>query len=147
MGLASVVLGGLLAWADFRWAGRYPEAARELAKRLEPARGRIYFVGHWGWQYYAEREGFQPWDARRRDVPDGAIMIVPVRVDRQGIFPPALQQLQLVENLPVPAHPLGLTTWNRQAGVRFYGGDYGEIPWGISSEPTERILIFRAGSD
>jgi hypothetical protein len=141
----TVVLGGALAAADFHWAACYPATVRQLADEWG-SRGRpIVFLGHWGWQYYAERAGFRPWDARWREAPPGAVVIIPLRADRQWIHPDVFHRLQLRRRITIPHGPLGLTTWNRERGIRFYGGDYGELPWGFSPQPAEHFLVFEAG--
>jgi hypothetical protein len=59
----------LVFWLDLREADRQREAVRRaaawirgstLARPGSPARGTTWFTGHWGFQYYAEREGFEP---------------------------------------------------------------------------------------
>jgi hypothetical protein len=143
----TALLGAALAAADFHWAACYPTTVRQLAAEWG-SRGRpILFLGHWGWQYYAERAGFQPWDARWREAPPGSIVIIPLRADRQWIRPEAFRQLQrrLRRRITIAHGPFGLTTWNREIGIRFYGGDYGEIPWGFSSQPAEEFFVFEAG--
>jgi hypothetical protein len=141
----SALLGGSLAAADFRWAACYPAAARRLAAEYGATGRPVLFCGHWGWQYYAERVGFRPWDARWRDAPTGTIVVVPLRADRQWLHPDVARRLRLRDRITVPAGPLGLSTWYRAAGIRFYGGDYGEIPWGFSPEPTEEFFVSEVG--
>ncbi|GAB4235055.1 MAG: hypothetical protein Kow00109_08210 [Acidobacteriota bacterium] len=57
---------GVVAWtvqaADFEYAAVYRDfAARYAAGELGApgTSGRTWFVGHWGWQYYAERAGLR----------------------------------------------------------------------------------------
>jgi hypothetical protein len=141
----SAVLGASLAAADFHWAACYPATALRLAGEYGATGRPILFCGHWGWQYYAERAGFRPWDARWRDAPTGAIVVVPLRADRQWMHPDVVRRLRLRERITVPPGPSRLSTWNRAAGFRFYGGDYGELPWGFSAEPTEEFFVSEVG--
>ena len=141
----TLMLSALLAHTDLRWANCYPEAARTIATRFGGKGHSIEFLGHWGWQYYADRACCRSWDARRVNVPAGTIVVIPLRADKQWIHPAAMSRLHLLDRITVPAHPLGLTTWNRAAGFRFYGGDFGQLPWGFSIEPTERFSIYEVG--
>jgi 4-amino-4-deoxy-L-arabinose transferase-like glycosyltransferase len=141
----SAVLGMALTVADCHWAACYPATVQQLAAEWAPAGRPVVFLGHWGWQYYAELAGFQPWDARWRKPPAAAIVIVPLRADRQWMHPDAAGRLQLRRRIEIPPAPLGLTTWNRSVGVRFYGGDFGELPWGFSDQPAEVFSVFEAG--
>ncbi len=141
----SLALSTLLALTDFRWAACYPDAARRIASRFGGPGRPVEFVGHWGWQYYAAREGFRAWDARQIDVPAGAIVVVPLRADKQWIHPAVASRFRLIDQIVIPPGPLGITTWNKEAGFRFYGGDFGQLPWGFSTEPTERFSIYEVG--
>ena len=59
----SAVLGLAVGAADFRWAACYPAAAMRLSAEYGATDRPVSFCGHWGWQEYAERAGFRPWDA------------------------------------------------------------------------------------
>jgi 4-amino-4-deoxy-L-arabinose transferase-like glycosyltransferase len=48
-----------LAWADMRQADAYRSAAASIAKEIGTRPGKRYFIGHWGLQYYLERENFE----------------------------------------------------------------------------------------
>jgi 4-amino-4-deoxy-L-arabinose transferase-like glycosyltransferase len=143
IGLAAIP-GVLLALVDHHWAACYPATARRLAAELGASGRPILFLGHWGWQYYAERAGFRPWDARWHDAPTGAIVIIPLRADRQWLDPRVGVRLRLRERITFGPGLLDLTIWNR-GFIRFYGGDYGEIPWGFSPEPAEEFLVSELG--
>jgi hypothetical protein len=141
VGMASLSM--LLAVVDTRWAGCYPEFAAKVARRYEGTGREVYFLGHWGWQYYAEREGLRGWDARWTDVPPGSLVIIPLRVDKQQISPAVLDRLRKLDQIVIPPNPLRLTTWDGVA--RFYGGFYGQLPWSIETGPTEEFYVLEAG--
>ena len=141
----TLILSIELAATDMRWSRCYPQAVREIATRFGGANRPIDFLGHWGWQYYAEHAGFRSWDARRTDAPSGTILVIPFRADKQWINPAVLSRFRPVDQIVIPRSSLRLTTWNRDAGFRFYGGEFGQLPWGFSNEPTERFSIFEIG--
>lgn len=140
---ATVLLSGALFWTDVRWARTYPDAVRAIAER-HPETQQVLFLGHWGLQYYAERAGMSPWDARLTGVPPGIVVVKPLRADQQFMHPLAANRLQPLATIRIAPHPLRLTVWNRPAGIRFYGGDFGELPWGFSTEPIEKFTILQA---
>ncbi len=145
--VVTLTLSAFLALADWHWAKYYEVIAQAIASQsFGPGKPTVMFAGHWGWQYYAERAGFKAWDARRLDSPPGTIVIVPLRADKQFIHPVVLSRAQRISEFEVPHGPLSFTTWNREAGFRFYGGDFGQIPWGFSGELTERFTIYRLGT-
>jgi len=141
--VVTIGISGLLATADRHWAKTYPEAVETIAKRYAVAGRPVEFAGHWGWQYYAERAGFRAWDARRVDAQPGTILVVPRRADKQFIHPVVMSRARLLDKLEFPHAPFLLTTWNLEAGFRFYGGDFGQLPWGISDEPAEQFSIYQ----
>jgi len=49
----------LVAAADFEYAGTYRKFARQIAQEPTEGTGQTWFVGHWGWLFYAQREGFR----------------------------------------------------------------------------------------
>ncbi len=138
----TLLLSILLAATDLHWASCYPRAVREIAARFGGSNRPIDFLGHWGWQYYAERAGFRPWDARRIDAPAGTIVVIPYRADKQWINPMVVSRFRPVDEITISRSALRFTTWNRESGFRFYGGDFGQLPWGFSNEPTERFSIY-----
>ncbi len=56
---AQMALAFLLAAADYEWADAHRAFAASAAEKLGQEPGRIWYAGHWGWQFYAEREGFR----------------------------------------------------------------------------------------
>lgn len=142
----AIVASAMLAAADWHWAGSYPAALRSVVTKYGSSGRPIEFAGHWGWQYYAERAGLRAWDARRIDAPSGTILVVPLRADKQFIHPAVLSRARLIDRMEFPRGPLSLTTWNLKAGFRFYGGDFGQLPWGFSDEPAEQFSIYHLGA-
>jgi hypothetical protein len=57
---AGAVLGLLILSADARMANRGREAAAELIAPRVEAGQRVWFAGHWGFHWYAERAGALP---------------------------------------------------------------------------------------
>ena len=55
--LLGALLGGLIIGADTRLATVGQRAAAELVRPSIAAGHRVWFDGHWGFHYYAEREG------------------------------------------------------------------------------------------
>jgi hypothetical protein len=56
---ASIVLGLACFLLDWRCVAVHKSAAEEAA-RLAHGKGTVWYVGHWGFQYYAERAGMRP---------------------------------------------------------------------------------------
>jgi hypothetical protein len=80
----SAVLGLLVQGVDLLEAraeeGAVEEAARQIRQRGEG--GTVWYVGHWGFQYYAGREGMVPISVY--SAPDGPIPVPPRSRLREG---------------------------------------------------------------
>lgn len=54
LGLALAVLA---TWADFDWANSIRRAANEMTAEYKAAGKKVFFQGHWGFQYYMQLAG------------------------------------------------------------------------------------------
>ncbi|MCS7209559.1 MAG: glycosyltransferase family 39 protein [Fimbriimonadales bacterium] len=64
--------------ADFEYAQVYRTAARWFAETFEGK--RVWYVGSWGWMFYAEQQGFRKLLPSGAGVQAGDIILVPQRV-------------------------------------------------------------------
>lgn len=139
---AASLLAGLLTWTDFRWASCYPGLVKYVDANYGAKNRLVYCMGHYGWQYYAERAGFISWDSRWMDAPDHAILVAPVRIYKQALKSHLAPRLVEIERVTVGPNPLLLTVWNPYSSVYFHLGGIGRLPWGFSSEPTEELIVY-----
>ncbi len=62
---ATLALGLCVSWVDYSMAGVHREFAHRLAREYPAEPGRtLWCSGHWGFQYYMEKEGALPYDTR-----------------------------------------------------------------------------------
>jgi hypothetical protein len=87
-----VCLGALYWGAETAdaWAERSAVAEGEAAiRRIARARGeepsRIWFAGHWGFQFYAQQQGMRPMVPGRSRLRRGDWLLVPVELHKQRI--------------------------------------------------------------
>jgi len=136
----------LLAWAEARQANYYREGARRIATEIGDQPGRRWFVGHWGLQYYLEREGFRP-------VPPTGLAPAELAVDDWVATARNVSQLEVARNL-ARFEVRGVWTWslegglplrttNGDAGAGFYSHHSGYLPFAFSRAPVERIALGR----
>ena len=139
-----ILLGLLFAAVDFRAADAQREAVQRAAEWIdqhtpaaERGRVRVWFTGHWGMQFYAERAGMRPVapgsSLRRRDwlvVPDDPIEKQGVRLDER--------RLSL-------AHAFAVDDWVPLETVPFYY--VGHVGLEHRRGPYLRIRIFRVTED
>jgi hypothetical protein len=80
-----VILQGLMSFlvqaADYEYANIYRTYARQAEEKYTSPDYTTWFVGHWGWKFYAERAGFRMRHSGEEEFPQpGDIIIRPVFV-------------------------------------------------------------------
>ncbi|MBI5240713.1 MAG: glycosyltransferase family 39 protein [Elusimicrobia bacterium] len=134
----TLVLSLALARVDYRYAAAQKEIAALVA---EQARGRrLWFTGHWGFQYYMEKAGAAPLDALAGGwgvLRPGDIAVVPTV--NTLVLPPPGPAPGLV--LPCP-EPVPLRLMGR-GGAGFYSSNFGFLPYSVDGSPLDsfRILV------
>lgn len=138
-----LALGGAVAWADRQYADCYRDLAREVRAKWQTSGARIWFVGHWGWQFYAQAAGFRQL-SRGGPLPEtGDILLQPVRVhvgsalDGSQLIP----RLQLMETRTCTSG-LPLRTMNDR-GAAFYAVVRNKLPFRFQTLPLEELRVYR----
>jgi len=148
--LGTVALGLLLAASDWRFADCYRASAPRIARRYAGDR-TVWFVGHWGWQWYAEKAGMEPYYQSESILKPGDVLVVPSLVPRYGIMNDLPERLVKVEEVVVRPTPATLVrtmaTWPRWSG--YYAYHSGGLPWIVSRMPLEKFVVYvvREGGD
>lgn len=140
----AVVLGVATAVADHRFASAHAEQAprmRDAARALAGPEAHLYFVGHWGWQHYAERVGFEPYVAGETRLASGDLLLEPLDVHAQPIAAEDEARLEIAMALTVEAGPLD---WVRTVvdAEGLYCTWHG-LPWTFRTEPLARFRLRR----
>jgi hypothetical protein len=124
----------LLAKADFWYAGIYKYAAFSIIQEI-PKGARVWFMGHWGWQWYAQQAGMQQLALNSSPPAVGDYLVIPLNVDGGDLLP----QLAVQE---ISTRIVQRERWyQRFASVNLYISPW--LPWGYSEEPMEQFKIFR----
>lgn len=135
---AAVALSVLCARADDSFANSYRTAARAVAQRRAGAERPVWFLGHWGFQYYMEAAGARPVDVRQPDVVPGDLIALPAT--NTNVYPIDPGAVRLVERMPVPLTPW-IATLSPQAGAGFHADAYGPLPFAIGPIPVEECYL------
>jgi 4-amino-4-deoxy-L-arabinose transferase-like glycosyltransferase len=145
-GALQLALALLLAAADAIQADFYRSAAQRIAAEIGDQPGARWHVGHWGFQHYLAKQGFQPvlppqyghselhvgdWVASARNVSQ---LDVSSDMNRYG--------LREVWTWTARS-PLPLRTTNADAGAGFYSHHAGYVPWAWSTLPVDQIALGR----
>jgi 4-amino-4-deoxy-L-arabinose transferase-like glycosyltransferase len=142
-GVALTALFALLpAYADYRFAGVYRDAARQLVSRYSAPGQTVWFTGEWGFRYYFERQGakmLRRVDPRARP---GDIIIKPYLASPWVTLYDGDEWTALVEQRPVrDTYPIRVIDYSSHAG--FYSSAWGILPFSVSTgEKWEWFNVF-----
>ena len=145
---SGLAIAGLLSFAitasDVAWANSAREAANLIYQKTRGERGTVYFLGHWGFQYYMQTLGFIPADEIYTRFRVGDMVIVPVNNTQLIVLP---RQLDFVEQENLKLLPGNLvTTMSWDLGAGFYSSYWGPLPFAFGKVPPEEYQIGRAVS-
>lgn len=149
LAVAVLCLQGVVAIAvhvaDYQYADSYREFARRAVRMFHDRPGKVWFVGHWGWQFYADQEGFR---MMNRDGPypkAGDYLIWPEKVhigDAMSANPELRSRLELQHEF-VYRSGLPIRTMSVQARAGFYAVIRRRIPYRFAIAPLEIFRVYR----
>jgi Flp pilus assembly protein TadD len=140
--LAAALFSISVGLADHKAAGAQREAAMRIRSLTTGYPYRVWFQGHWGFQYYMESIGARPLDFHTGLLKTGDIIVIPmnggnVRWAGNGpLVPVAAMQLA--------AHPW-IATMHNTVGAGFYSDRWGVMPFVVGATPREEFRIVMAG--
>jgi hypothetical protein len=136
---AGSLLGLLILSADARFAGMGRQAANELIAPMVARGEKVWFTGHWGFQWYAQRAGARAF--YREQPPQPGDVVVASMASDLG------RQIDLVPNRQllgsITDEEPGGRTMSKPAGAGFFSDHWGLLPWNCSHHPHERFDSFR----
>ncbi len=132
---ASVLLGLAVFSVDRLEATAQRDAAIVTADRVRAGEpdARIWFLGHWGFQYYAARAGMHPVIPDSSLLASGDWLVVPGRVHLQEVRV-GEDQVSRVDVLDIEDR------WPLATNLGFYGGS---TPLDHLDGPRQQVQIFR----
>jgi hypothetical protein len=139
----AIVLAVTTALADAHFADVYRTFATRGASVERGAGGRVYFAGHWGWQWYMERAGavaFEP--ARHRLGPEDLLVTIEV-ADPQVAGGWAARSFEPVVGW-APGDWLPVRVMDSRSGAGFHSQGWGLLPVSLATTPLERFAVWRA---
>ncbi len=126
----TLALSLVLAAADAGQAGAGRSFAQGPARALLSEGRPVFFIGHWGFQYYMEREGARPFDYRAPDLPTGARLCVSLNNSGTLPTPSRLRSRLVLERYLRAANPAPAALTDAQGlGAGFYNSANGPVPF------------------
>jgi 4-amino-4-deoxy-L-arabinose transferase-like glycosyltransferase len=130
-----------LTWADTELANSARTAAALIEQKTRNQPGTVWFLGHWGFQYYMESFGARP--VAVDDPPHKPGDFLATAGDRL-LFEVRPEFVASREAIEIPML-LGITTAQAKLGAGFYSSDLGPLPFAVGPVLPERYELIRLG--
>ena len=138
--LLTIFLTLSLGISDRIWANYYREKAALIRNEL-PNEANVYFTGHWGWQWYAKKNGMHQLEALNPQIQPGDYLIYPQDIHQQSLNKiPSELQLKVVREYTQPPSTL---TFFKTDRARFYSSSFSKLPWIVNWHPFAPIVVYR----
>jgi 4-amino-4-deoxy-L-arabinose transferase-like glycosyltransferase len=126
------------AWADYAHANAERAAAAVILAGREARGGSLWFVGHWGFQYYMEAGGARPVDFKNIDMRPGDE--VAVAYNNSNIYPLPREYFG-----PAEAVQIRKSRWIRcmdsGMGAGFYADIWGPLPFAVGAATPDHYVV------
>jgi len=137
--VASAVLSLLAAQADFQLASTTRKSAEQICTKYATPSARLWFEGHWGFQYYMQAAGALPLDFTVAELDPADRLIIPVQ--NSNVPPPLLQKMTVLDIFELPVFP-GFATLSSEVGASFYySAGFGPLPFAFGRIPPEKFYV------
>ena len=136
--VAGTLLGILVLRADARFAGMGRRAAEVLVAPAVAGGKTVWFNGHWGFQWYAEKAGARPLTATPPHPHWGDLVIASRHAE--GELMSALPNRRLVQAMD-DTRPGG-RVMSRALHAGFFSNGWGYLPWAWGRDPVDRYEVW-----
>ena len=149
-----LVLGAFVSvsvgYADYTYAGTAREMAQRVHAEERPKTQKVWFQGHWGFQYYMEQGGATHMDwafAISEDVPKPAAgdIIVWWVAQYEGQFPSCIK-MSNCELIEIPAASW-ISIMSTDHGAGFYWSDKGPLPYRFGNASPQKFWVLTVGTN
>jgi hypothetical protein len=137
--VASAALSLLAARADFQLAKAAHKTADLVCANYNPASGRLWFQGHWGFQYYMQAKGARPVDFEHPEVAAGDFLAMPELNSNEVPMNPQKASLDRVFSVRDFSW---FATLNEKVGAGFYSSYWGPLPFAIGRVPPLQVSVY-----
>ena len=143
--LLTLSLTLVLREVDFAYASSQKKFAEWVKTRYLDAGEKVWFTGHWGFQYYMEKAGAVEENWPPQEMKTGDIFAVPA-INTNLILPSYLttkfkEVHEITIQNPFPFRLMGSSDIPNGAG--FYSSVFGFLPYALSSGPLDKFLVFQ----
>lgn len=128
----------LVSLADYRWADSGRAFAATVAKEYGGKVRGIFFQGHWGFQYYMEKNGASPLDVTKTVLKPGDILLTPATSTL--IHPVEPDAVTAVRKFSIAQNGF-VSVMNAKRGTGFYVAALGPLPYALGNVLPENYYV------
>jgi 4-amino-4-deoxy-L-arabinose transferase-like glycosyltransferase len=137
--IASAALSLLAAHADFQQAETARQMTQQICRNYSAASTRVWFQGHWGFQYYMQLAGAWPVDLTNSKLLPGDILVDP---EGNSNDPRIDRNITVLDSEVSLADFPWFATHNSSLGAGFYSSFWGPLPFAFGSVPPEKVFAY-----
>jgi hypothetical protein len=141
--LVSALFSLWITVADTELANSERSAATLVYNKTHDRGGTVWFVGHWGFQYYVEALGMVPLDLTAPKARSGDFVVIAENNSHFAQVLPAF--IASNESVELPLRSWA-TTISSELGAGFYSSSIGPVPYAVGPVPNERYTIIQLGT-
>ncbi len=135
----TVVLGLLLSISDWVYADFYRNASEEI-EISQHKEQTIWSVGHWGWQWYSLKNGWEIYaTTTETDIEKGDIIIIPQKISQQRLN----RNFKLDTLNYYTEEPNLLTFFSGKHFASMYNTFADKPAWNLSTQPIDTVFVCR----
>jgi len=139
---ATAAVGAIVAFADQQYANAQRDAARQLMNHYAGDGHRMWFEGHWGFQYYMQRAGAVPFGFD--ETLHGKDLLITPSTNTLLLNDVQRPPHRVVEVLQIPLGVPAATVSNPMKAA-FYSDYMGPLPYVFGTPPPETYTVRRLG--
>lgn len=133
----------MVTWADYSFANSARTAATDIYEKYGHGDDRLWFQGHWGFQYYMQEAGVGAIDFDRLLLKKGDIVVLPV--NNTGLVRVTERMGELIDDIRYRPSSR-LATVSSGMGAGFYSNVWGPLPYAVGPKFQDVYLIYRIKS-
>jgi hypothetical protein len=146
--VVSMMVSFWITYADSELADSARHASALVFEKTHGKGGKLFFEGHWGFQYYMQAGGAEPLDLSNPQATSGDFVVIPHNNIQTRSLEPSMLDSEQALDLPLKS---GASTISSQLGAGFYSSYWGPLPFAFGRVPMERyelshLLFQRDGS-
>jgi 4-amino-4-deoxy-L-arabinose transferase-like glycosyltransferase len=148
--LLTGIIGFAAAAADYEFAEVNRKIADYCAENIKVGKNNsVWFLGHWGFQYYMEEKGFTPYEQYTNEPQKNDIIVISILAMPQSMNFRLKDRIDLVDKLVYNGKtPIKIMHNNKGKHANFYafvnaGSGYGILPFSFSRAPIDEFKVFQ----